>query len=155
MTPSRSLVLAVVLVGCAGAAPSRETSPAPSPVVEGRSVAAIDAGPGDGGPPAHHVRILESTPAEEHEVGQRIPASARARLEACHSGGPGKLRVRVRSERGRLVFEAEPGSSLDPTERRCVLETLAALRRDDVASTLWSGATVPATGFTPLLTIEW
>jgi hypothetical protein len=106
-------------------------------------------------PPEHHVKIIEATESEEHELTPLIPLGVRTRLEECHPTGGGKLRIRVHREPGKVAFDAEPSAALDPTERRCVLEALSPLRRDDVASTLWSGATVPATGFDSLLTIEW
>lgn len=159
MMSFRSLVLAALVSGCAAAAPPRDASPVSpgsdsAPVERRTTPASSDAEPA-GEPTEHHVRILESTPTEEHEIGARVPAPVLSRLEECHHGGPGKLRVRVRNEAGRVSFEAQPSSTLDPTERKCALQALSALRRDDLPSTLWSGATVPATGNTPLLTIEW
>ena len=44
--------------------------------------------------------------------------------------------------------------SLDPTEKRCVLEALATLHEDE-SSTAWTGLNVRPTGFTSLITIEW
>ena len=97
------------------------------------------------------VSETEGCPPSDVEV---LVAPARARIEACRSSSGGKLRVRVRNVAGKLAFEVEPGSSLNPTERKCVLEALTTLREDG-ASSLSTGATVRPTGFTSLITIEW
>jgi hypothetical protein len=159
LTPAA--VLASLLLGCGGAAPARapaaEAAPAPAP--EERPGPREAAGARDGEPATedpHHVKVIELTPSEERELSQRVPPTVRNRLEQCHPvHDGGKLRVRVVRDQGRVHFQAEPGSSLNPTEKKCALEALTELRKGDVASTLWSGATVPATGFTSLLTIEW
>jgi hypothetical protein len=55
---------------------------------------------------------------------------------------------------GKLSFDLQPGSSLDPTERRCLLDALATLDVDESAPA-WTGLNVRPTGFTSLITIEW
>ena len=54
----------------------------------------------------------------------------------------------------KLAFDVAPGSSLDPTEKKCVLEGLSTIVVDE-SSTAWAGLNVRPTGFTSLLTIEW
>lgn len=79
----------------------------------------------------------------------------RPRLERCHTGVGGKLRIRVRKGvAGKLAFDVQPDSSLDPTEMKCVLAALSTLDVDESA-TAWAGLSVRPTGFTSLITIEW
>lgn len=127
------------------------TAPTKDPIT-GIAPGAADAGPASE-PRNDHVRIVEKTPNEEREV--KLPGKAQSQLEACHTSGGGKLRVRITREGEKRSLAIEPGSSLDPTERHCVLEALQALRDDEIGGSLGSGATVPATGFTSLLTVEW
>ncbi len=79
---------------------------------------------------------------------------ARTRLEPCLGSTGGKIRVRVRDAEGKLTFDIEPGSSLDATQKQCVLEALTTIH-DDGARPPWTGATVRPTGFTSLITLEW
>jgi hypothetical protein len=157
-SPLLFVVLASFVSACGGAPPGRATAAEPSalPPPEGREGPPTDAERADAGAPGEHfVKVTESTaPAEEHEVG--VPESVQTRLEACHPRHDGgKLRFRIVRDRGQIAFRPEPGSPLDPSERQCALQALKEMRQDDIASSLWSGATVPATGYTPLLTIEW
>lgn len=104
------------------------------------------------GAAGHHVHVQELRGNEARDLDPALSPTLHRQLEACHGSSGGKLRVRVRREGGRLSFEAEPSASLDPTERACVLD---ALRRAEVEQALSTGANVPPTGFTSLLTIEW
>lgn len=64
--------------------------------------------------------------------------------------------MRVRREpAGKLAFDVTPATSLDPTERRCVLDALESLNQSESATAWTGGTSVPPTGFTSLLTIEW
>lgn len=78
----------------------------------------------------------------------------RTRLENCRGTTGGKLRVRARGVAGKLAFDVEPGSSVDPTDKQCVLEALSTIH-DDESATAWTGLNVRTTGFTSLITIEW
>jgi hypothetical protein len=79
--------------------------------------------------------------------------STRAHVEGCR-GATGKLVVRVYEEEGKLKFHIEPGSSLDATQSRCVLEALTTVAEDG-APGLSTGPSLRPTGFSSLLTIEW
>lgn len=86
---------------------------------------------------------------------EALVAPVRPRIEHCRGASGGKVQIRVHREAGgRLAFAVEPGTSLDPTERKCVLDALATIAADESA-TAWSGPNVRPTGFTSLLTIEW
>ncbi|MDB4939338.1 MAG: hypothetical protein JWP87_6310 [Labilithrix sp.] len=85
---------------------------------------------------------------------EALLAPVRTRLESCRGASGGKLRVRVRKVAGKLAFDVEPGSSLDPTEKQCVLDALSTIH-DDESATAWTGLNVRPTGFTSLITIEW
>jgi len=82
----------------------------------------------------------------------------RSRIEHCRGATGGKLTVRVqRAPGGKVVFDAAPGTSLDPRERTCVLDALNSLYKEGNSTTTpWTGGSaLPPTGFTSLLTIEW
>jgi hypothetical protein len=123
------------------------------------------------GPPAPAARCrLTVTETEGCGPGdvEALLEPVRPRIERCHAvtagggaagggggGGGGKIMIRIhRAADGKLSFELEPGTSLDPTEKACVLEALTALSADE-SSTAWAGLNVRPTGFTSLITIEW
>jgi hypothetical protein len=123
----------------------------PAPV--GTANGATLAGPP---PPAPRCR-LTVTDTEGCKPGdmETLVEHVRPQLERCRTTGGGKVRVRVRRVAGgKLAFDTEPGSSLDPTEQHCVLDALSTLDVDE-SSTAWTGLNVRPTGFTSLLTIEW
>lgn len=108
------------------------------------------------GPPAPRCRV---TVTDTEGCGPRdveeLIAPVRTRIEKCRGATGGKLAIRVRkAPAGKLKLDVEPGSSLDPTERQCVLEALSSLQADE-SSTAWAGLNVRPTGFTSLITIEW
>lgn len=106
------------------------------------------------GPPvACRLTLTETVGCQSHEV-EALFAPVRGRIEECRKASGGKLQLRVRNSGGKLAYEILPGSSLDPTQRQCVLDALAEVH-PDANSTVWSGASVPPTGFTSLMTIEW
>jgi len=79
----------------------------------------------------------------------------RSRIEHCRGTSGGKLTVRVRNAAGKLAFDVAPGTTLDPTEKKCVMDALTSLQQSE-SSTAWAQApAIPPTGFTSLLTIEW
>lgn len=110
------------------------------------------------GPPAPAPRcrlsVTDTQGCEPSQV-ERLVEPVRHRLEACRGAKGGKLSIRVReSAPGKLGFDVEPGSSLDPIERQCVLDALNTIQIDP-NSMAWMGPSVPPSGFTSLLTIEW
>jgi hypothetical protein len=137
-------------------------SPAPATALSTTRAAnaapSVFAGTGNDGPPAPASRCrLTVTDTEGCAPGdvEQLIAPVRPQLERCRNRAGGKLLVRVRKvARGRLAFDLEPGSSLDPTEMKCVLAALASLDVDESAAA-WTGLNVRPTGFTSLLTIEW
>jgi len=124
--------VACMLCACTPAAPTR--SPTTVTGADEGTRAAIE-------PPAAAPSLMEPV---------------RTRVEHCRTTAGGKLLIRVqRAPGGKLAFDVAPGSSLDPTERKCVLEALSTLDIDE-SSTAWAGGlNVRPTGFTSLLTIEW
>lgn len=88
------------------------------------------------------------TPAEI----QALLAPARSSIEECAGATGGKVVIRLRSTNGKLTFDVAPGASLDPTERRCILDALAKIPTDERVRTTGNPE---ANGFTSLVTIEW
>jgi hypothetical protein len=83
-----------------------------------------------------------------------LVASVRPRLEACHGSSGGKVRIKIiHHPEGGFTFAVQPGASLNPTERQCILDALATMNETGTSTGL-TGLSVPATGFTSHLTIE-
>ena len=135
MVTSAASALAVSLVACTFCA-CTPVAPTPSPA----TATGADQGTSAALQPPADAALIEPV---------------RTRVEHCRATGGGKLLVRVqKTAAGKLAFDVAPGSSLDPTEKRCVLEALSSLDIDE-SSTAWAGLHVRPTGFTSLLTIEW
>lgn len=79
---------------------------------------------------------------------------AQERIEECRKSTGGKIVVRLRTENGRVVPDLLPGSSLNPFQQRCVLESLSQTQVPDTANTA-NGPYIRPTGFTAILTVEW
>jgi len=105
------------------------------------------------GPRHEHAKMIERDAKDEHEV--LLPKHLEDELEQCHAKGGGKVRVRVRRENGRRTFDVVGARSLDPTEQRCVLDSLQRLREDETPGALGTRSDMSPTGFTSILTIEW
>jgi hypothetical protein len=88
------------------------------------------------------------TPAEV----EALIAPARQSIEECAGAKGGKVVVGVRSRNGKLTFDVEPNASLDPTEKRCILDALSKIPSD--AQQRMTGEP-RADGFTSHITIEW
>ena len=63
--------------------------------------------------------------------------------------------VNLTVPRGKVAFEVAPGTSLDPTERKCALDALNSLQTSESSTLSTGGASVPPSGFSSLMTIEW
>jgi hypothetical protein len=149
-------LLACMSVGCAPQAvtiapPITTAASDPIPSLETANGVALEAQP-----PGRRCRltVTDTEGCASVDV-ETLLEPVRPRLERCHGPVGGKLRVRVRrGAMGKLSFDLQPGSSLDPTERRCLLDALATLDVDESAPA-WTGLNVRPTGFTSLITIEW
>jgi len=84
----------------------------------------------------------------------RAIALSRQRIEECAGGKSGKIFIHLRSTDGKLTFDVEPHETLDPTERRCILDALAALPAESYPVGSTPGQPRSA-GFTSLVTLEW
>jgi hypothetical protein len=108
-------------------------------------------------PPAPRCRltVTDTEGCQPDQIADLV-SPVRSQIERCRGASGGKLLVRVRKvPGGRLAFDVAPGTSLDPTEKRCVLDALNSLPQSE-SSTAWTGGpAVPPTGFSSLLTIEW
>ncbi len=150
--------IACLIIACGSTPPARTAAPAGTVGLRGASAAPAGAPyASPEGPPAPPSRcrltVTETEGCGAQDV-EAIVAPVRPRLESCRGAGGGKLRIRARKAGGKLGFDVEPGSSLDPSQRRCVLDALATINEDE-SSTAWTGLNVRPTGFTSLITIEW
>lgn len=165
-------LLPAVVFACGAPAPARSPGAEPTAIgtttsaplassAESSAASSAEAGAATGeisGPPtapACRVTATETLGCSASEA-EALVAPARPRLESCHQGQgtDGKLRIRVHESDGKLAFEVQPDSSLDPTEKQCVLDALSKLN-DPTLTNLSYGPSVPPTGFTSLITIEW
>ena len=97
--------------------------------------------------------VTDTKGCSEQEI-ERLVTSVQGRIEECHGEGGGKVRIRIGDgEDGHLHFDVEPGSTLNPAERTCILDALATLDGDNRDAV---GVAPPRPhGFTSLVTIEW
>jgi hypothetical protein len=143
-TSSVSLLAVFIFVACTPTAPLR--SPTTMTAADETADATVA--------PRCKLTASGAEGCEPRDV-ESLVEPVRPRIEHCRARAGGKLVVRVRkAPSGKLAFDVEPGSSLDPAETKCVLEALSTLDIDE-ASTAWTGLNVTPTGFTSLLTIEW
>ncbi len=153
--------IGVVAIAAVAACAGRESPPPKTPQVAASAsatpspLAAIYGPDGGVAQRAKYTRftITEFSGRSSEETG-RYFEPAQIPVEACRKSNGGKLVARVRSEKGKLAIDAEPGASLDPTEKRCILEALQQTQIDD-ASIVNAGPSTRPTGFTSLITIEW
>jgi hypothetical protein len=153
------LLAASVLFACS-------SQGAASPAGRPRTEEPVDAAALRAGTTLHResADAASSSPPARLEV-ERVEGVASARLHAllepalerarqCLPGRGGKLHIRVTSRESRLVVSAEPGHSLDPTARACVLEALTTVSLEETASNA-GGPGVPPSNFTSLVTVSW
>ena len=172
MRTSLGLATLVAVVGACGAPPAPTSPPvatttaatearAPGAPV-GASGASVQTAPAsrivEGPPPAAprcRLTVTETDNCRPNDV-EALVAPARSRLERCRGASGGKLIVRVRkAPGGKLAFDVAPGTSLYPTERTCAMDALNSLQQSE-SSTAWTGGTsIPPSGFSSLLTVEW
>lgn len=152
---------ASLVLACTAPAPTR-SRPTTTAADHALSAPLARTGAGNGIPadatpaPAPRCR-LSVTDAEGCGPGdvETLIEPVRPRIERCRTGPGGKLRVRVRKAgSGKLAFDVEPGTTLNPAEQQCVLAALSTLDVNE-SSTAWAGLNVRPTGFTSLITIEW
>lgn len=159
-----SLAVAAVVASVVGCAVMTPTQAPPTTTTSAGDDARATAAPPTGalvaeGPPAPpaprcRVSVTETEGCKADQV-EALVEPVRARMEKCSGPKGGKLSIRVRqTPTGKLAFDAEPDSSLDPRERQCVLDALNTIQIDP-SSMAWMGPSVPPSGFTSLLTIEW
>jgi hypothetical protein len=141
-----------VLVSAACVAAPPPKPPEPPPTVILKATTPPDVGstkPRD----AVHLEVTEATglsPALMTQVYQ----AAREPLQGCRQSGGGKVNVRITREGGVLHLSVEPGASLDPTARHCVLEALSTVDLEETGGNV-GGPTVRPSGFTSRISVSW
>lgn len=93
---------------------------------------------------------LSPQEAKRANVGFALPADA---LGRCVPESNGLIRIRVESRADHTQLSVQPGTNLDPLQRRCVLETLSTLNMGGLD--IHGVPTGSTEGFTQLLRIEW
>jgi hypothetical protein len=130
---ARTLVLAVTLSALFSCTPEAAAPPAKAPVQHGELM----------------VTDAQGRSAEEISA---IFAPAVEPMHRCAPGSGGKINIRVERREGSLHLSVEPGASLDPTARECVLDALAVVELDETGAN--TGVTRPS-GFTSILSVSW
>jgi hypothetical protein len=150
---SRILLVPLALVACAPAltpataADARDPAadaPAPPPAMETRPAAA-------GAGPRVSVERVEPGNAE---LEQALRAALEKRVRGCEAGsGSRVVRMRVDATREGTKVAFTSGDALEPSSRKCALAALAAIESAEIPTR--ATASVPPSGFTVLLRIEW
>jgi hypothetical protein len=86
------------------------------------------------------------------EYARAILAPTTRIINECRTGAPTAVRVRLTSENGEAALHVEPGSALDGSIRRCVLEALSTIELPDATP---KGNAPPPSGFSSLVIVEW
>jgi hypothetical protein len=86
------------------------------------------------------------------EYARAIVAPTAAVIKECRTRAPTAVRIRITSDSSGAALHVEPGSALDGSIRRCVLEALSTIELPDVTP---KGNAPPPTGFSSLVTVEW
>jgi len=149
------------ILGCGSPGPTRSaatvTATAETVSAPRAASGATTAPPVVQGPPAPSQRcrltVTDTEGCRPRDV-EEVIAPVRRRLENCRGTSGGKVAVHVRKAAGKVAFDIEPGSSLDPREKQCVLDALSSLQSDE-SSTAWAGVGLRPSGFTSLITLEW
>ncbi len=96
--------------------------------------------------------LFEELQGPQPAQARAVYSKAGAALQECAKQG-GTIRVSVKGEGERARYSIEPGSALDPSQRRCVLEALSVVDVDSVLQT--ANPTDRPSNFTGLIRIEW
>ncbi len=156
----RARVLPIVFLFACGnsSPPASPAAPAPVATAPASSVAAVAAvNPGaavDAGatPSTMHVEVTESKGVSSAQLQPLV--QAKAPLHQCHNGAGGKINVRVTRKDNTTNMSVEPGASLDPEARHCVLEALSTLGLEETGGNVAGPGGKPS-GFTSLITLSW
>jgi hypothetical protein len=137
---------------CAACAAPTEAKPPEAPPVVVLTATPIDAG-SVVAPEAVHLAVTEATGLPTALVA-RVYEAAREPLQGCRQAGGGKVDVRITRRDGLFHLSVEPGASLDPSARHCVLEALSTVDLEETGGNV-GGPTVRPSGFTSLITVSW
>jgi hypothetical protein len=99
------------------------------------------------------VLVVEQVSGAEPARTRAVLAPAASATEPCRPGAGGVIRLKLSAADGKARYAVEPSTSLDPAQRRCVLEALSTIEIDGI-----SGDASPSSrpsGFTALFRLEW
>jgi hypothetical protein len=132
------------------ASPAAVSTAPPSSVAAASPVAAVDAGvtPSTG----MRVDVTESKGVSSAQLAPLV--QAKTPLQHCHNGAGGKINVRITRKDNATNMSVEPGASLDPEARHCVLEALSTLGLEETGGNVGGPGGKPS-GFTSLITLSW
>lgn len=97
--------------------------------------------------------VVEATGVSAAQITPLIQP-AKEPLGRCHTGGGGKINVRVTRKDNATILSIAPGTSLDPRAQHCVLEALSTLGLEETGGNV-GGPTPKPSGFTSLITVSW
>ncbi len=135
----RAGLIAVVLFFCGACANTTAATPPPNEVTNDPSLVRLSPNPSE-----------ENSPKQLRSVSLQ---SDQRRLR-CFAGTTGKVNVVVTRHDNAILLGFEPGVSLDPTVRDCLLETLSTYDLEDTGSNV-GGTSIPPTGYTSIIQVSW
>jgi hypothetical protein len=142
----------VLLFACGNASPP--SSPARVPAAPSSSVApvaAVDAGAVRIS--GVRVEVMESKGLPPEQITPLV-LPAKTTIQHCQNGSGGKINVRITRKDGATNMSVEPGASLDPDARHCVLEALSTLGLEETGGNVAGPGGKPS-GFTSLISVSW
>ncbi|MEO6577226.1 MAG: hypothetical protein ABIP89_25480 [Polyangiaceae bacterium] len=142
----------VFLCACGNASPPASPAARVSdPEAPSASIATADAGATASS--GVRVEVSESKGVTSEQLAPMV-LPAKEPLKHCHNGAGGKINVRVTRKDNATNMSVEPGASLDPEARHCVLETLSALGLEETGGNVAGPGGRPS-GFTSLISVSW
>jgi hypothetical protein len=150
-TMRKRLPIFTILLSAACAGPT-EARPPETLLAIAPKTTALDAGLAKP-PDAVHLEVTEAD-GLPRELVAHVYEAAREPLQGCRQSGGGKVNVRITRREGLFHLSVEPGASLDPSARHCVLEALSTVDLEETGGNV-GGPTIRPSGFTSLITVSW
>jgi hypothetical protein len=155
--PIHDVRRAIALAAIATLAPAcTPASPAAAPLLDARGEPPASPRPAPSPEPTTRQQanvVLEHLAGAEAARASAAFAPVRRQVGACGGGLAGVVRVRLEAKGGRASYTVEPGTLVDPAQRRCVLEALSIVDVDGIHGT--GSPSARPSGFTALIRLEW
>jgi hypothetical protein len=148
----KRLPILAIFVSAACAGPTEARPPETLLAIAPPKTTILDAGSAKP-PNTVHLEVTEAS-GLPRELVARVYEAAREPLQGCQQSGGGKVNVRITRHEGLFHLSVEPGASLDPSARHCVLEALSTVDLEETGGNV-GGPAIRPSGFTSLITVSW